>query len=181
MTAKTESREHGSQPEELDEAECWELLRTSQLCRIGFVGVDGFPDIRPVNHFAVDESMYIRSAVDSKFLAVTSQSRVAVEVDGADDADFWSVVVRGIAEQVTSESGLHRVGAQHFQSWTATPKLFVLKITPSVVTGRRFPKFAPIMSPAYAVPITDKARAQHREKRGERPAPIPHFEPPTPS
>lgn len=54
MTAKTESREHGSQPEELDEAECWELLRTSQLCRIGFVGVDGFPDIRPVNHFAVE-------------------------------------------------------------------------------------------------------------------------------
>lgn len=56
-------------------------------------------------------------------------------------------MVRGIAEQVTSESELHRVGAQHFQSWTATPKLFVLKITPSVVTGRRFPKFAPIMSP----------------------------------
>ncbi|OAN41128.1 hypothetical protein A4X16_12455 [Microbacterium sp. H83] len=134
-----------------------------------------------MNHFAVDESVYIRSAVDSKFLAVTSQCRVAVEVDGADDADFWSVVVRGIAEQVTSESELHRVGAQHFQSWTATPKVFVLKITPSIVTGRRFPKFAPIMSPAYAVPITDKARAQHREKRGERPAPIPHFEPPMPS
>ena len=135
--------------------------------------------IRTAVPLAVDQRIYIRSAVDSKFLAVASQSRVAVEVDGVDDADFWSVVVRGVVEQVTSEAELHRIGIEHFKSWTAMPKLFVLKVTASSITGRRFPKIARPTPPVYAVPVTEAARSRHQELRGERPAPIPHFEPPS--
>lgn len=181
MTARSEDSQPGLRPDELGEADCWELLRTTQLCRLAFTGADGFPDIRPVNHLAVDRTIYIRSAVDSKFLAVASQPRVAVEVDGVDDADFWSVVVRGVVEQVTSEAELHRVGVEHFKSWTAMPKLFVLKVTASEITGRRFPKVARPTPPVYAVPVTETARSRHQELRGERPAPIPHFQPPAQS
>lgn len=169
------------QPVALSEAECWGLLEATELCRLGFVDAEGFPDIRPVNHLAVDRTIYIRSAVDSKFLTVSSESRVAVEVDGADEDDYWSVVARGTAEQVTSEEELHRVGVEHFRSWTATPKQFVLRVTVSLVTGRRFAKAGRTTPPVYAVPITDAARARHHEQRAERPDPIPHFEPPSPS
>ncbi len=177
-TAGSGHIEPGIQPVVLSEEECWSLLEATELCRLGFVDAEGFPDIRPVNHLAVDRTIYIRSAVDSKFLTVASESRVAVEVDGADD-DYWSVVARGTVEQVTSEEELHRVGVEHFRSWTATPKQFVLRVSVSVVTGRRFPKAGRNTPPVYAVPITDDARARHHEQRGERPDPIPHFEPPS--
>ena len=179
MTAAgSEHVDSRTQPLALAETECWGLLEATELCRLGFVDAEGFPDIRPVNHLAVERAIYIRSAVDSKFLTVASESRVAVEVDGVDDDDYWSVVARGTAEQVTSEEELRRVGVEHFRSWTATPKQFVLRVTVSRVTGRRFPKAGRNTPPVYAVPITDDARARHHEQRGERPDPIPHFEPP---
>ena len=48
----------------------------------------------------------------------------------------------------------------------------------ATVTGRVFPKRPRVSLPVYAVPLTDTARAKHRTERGERPSPIPHFEPP---
>ncbi|MEV7609367.1 pyridoxamine 5'-phosphate oxidase family protein [Microbacterium sp. NPDC089320] len=170
--------DHDADAVALTPDECWNLVSTTELCRLAFVQADGAPDIRPVNHLCVDRVIYIRSALDSKFLAVASRSPVAVEVDGADDADFWSVVVRGVAMQVTSESELHRVGVEHLRSWTAAPKQFVLKVTASTITGRRFPRRALAAPPVYAVPATEDARAAHHGQRGERPDPIPHFEPP---
>lgn len=180
MAPTDAAHEPDAAPAALTEDECWGVLESTQLCRLAFVHEDGAPDIRPVNHFAVDRDIYIRSALDSKFLAIASRSPIALEVDGADDADFWSVVVRGAAAQVTSESELHRVGVERFRSWTATPKQFVLKVTADVVAGRRFPRRPLAAPPVYAVPLTDEARAKHHEQRGERPAPIPHFEPPSP-
>jgi len=167
-------------PADLDEAQCWDLLGSAELCRLAFLGEDDHPDIRPVNYFVVKREIYIRTAFDSKFLAVAANSHVALEVDGEDDASYWSVVVRGEAAQVTSEGELHRVGAQHFESWTATPKQFVLKVSSESVTGRRFPKFPRFSPPVYAVPLTAGATAEHREQRAERPSPIPHFEPSSP-
>ncbi|MFK0403333.1 pyridoxamine 5'-phosphate oxidase family protein [Microbacterium sp. NPDC090225] len=163
---------------DLDEAECWRLLEATELCRLAFTAADGRPDIRPVNHLAVERSIYIRSAADAKFLAVASPSAVALEVDGETADAYWSVVVRGEAEQVTSESELYHSGVEHLASWTPTPKQFVVKVASPTVTGRVFPKRPRVTLPVYAVPLTDAARAQHRTERGERPSPIPHFEPP---
>ncbi len=166
-------------PLEMDGAECWRMLSTTALCRLAFDGPDGAPDIRPVNHLVVDDAVYIRSAFDAKVLAIAAHSYVAVEVDGEDDAQYWSVVVRGVAAQVTSEAELRRVGVERFESWTATPKPFVLKVAARSITGRRFPKNPRIAPAVYAVPLTDEAAAEHRSQRGERPSPIPHFAPPT--
>lgn len=163
---------------DLDEAECWRLLEATELCRLAFVAPDGRPDIRPVNHLATGRSIYVRSAFDAKFLAITARSAVALEVDGESDDAYWSVVVRGEAEQVTSEAELHHVGVEHLASWTPTPKQFVVKIVAATVTGRVFSKRPRVSLPVYAVPLTDAARAKHRTERGERPSPIPHFEPP---
>lgn len=166
-----------ARPIDLDEVECWTLLASTELCRLAFDGADGAPDIRPVNHFVLDRSIYIRTAPDAKFAAVDAEPRVALEADGEDDVAYWSVVVRGEAAQVTVEAELRRAGAQHFESWTATPKPFVVRVDVGSITGRRFPK-APRIAPAvYAVPLTAAAAAEHREHRGERPSPIAHFEP----
>lgn len=169
-----------ARPIDLDDAQCWTLLASTELSRLAFEGNDGAPDIRPVNHFVVDKSIYIRTASDAKFSAVAADARVALEVDGEDEASYWSVVVRGEAAQVTNEAELRRAGAQHFESWTATPKPFVVRVDPRSVTGRRFPKGPRIAPAVYAVPLTAAAAAEHREQRGERPSPIPHFEPRSP-
>lgn len=165
-------------PLEMDSAESWRMLGSTALCRLAFDGPDGAPDIRPVNHLVVDDAVYIRSAFDAKVVAIAAHSYVAVEVDGEDDQGYWSVVVRGVAAQVTSEAELRRVGVERFASWTATPKPFVLKVDARSVTGRRFPKNPRIAPPVYAVPLTDEAAAEHQTQRGERPSPIPHFAPP---
>ncbi|MCT1394657.1 pyridoxamine 5'-phosphate oxidase family protein [Microbacterium sp. p3-SID338] len=162
---------------DLSEDDCWARLGATQICRLAFLQDDGAPDIRPVNYLAVERLLYVRTAFDAKFRAVATDTRVALEIDGEDDSTYWSVIARGEAKQVTSESELHRIGVERFASWTASPKHFVFGITPHEVTGREFPKH-PRRAPAvYAVPLSASAEAEHRTQRGERPFPIPHFGP----
>ncbi len=168
-------------PRDIDEDACWELLEIPGLSRLAFVAPDGAPDIRPVNHRAFERAVYLRTAFDAKFLAIASEADVALEIDGEDADSYWSVIVRGRGAQVTSEEELHHAGVVHLESWTPAPKQFVVRITPSSVSGRRFAKTAHRTPPVYAVPQTESARAAHAGQRAERPSPIAHFEPSTPS
>lgn len=163
--------------ESLDEAECWRLLASPGLARLAFLQPDGSPDIRPVNHVAHDRLIYLRTAADSKLVALAADSRAAFETDGEDDLTYWSVVVQGDASQVTGEDELRRSGAAHLVSWTPIAKQFVVRIRPRAISGRRFAKTPPAVPPVYAVPLTDTARAEHRSLRNERPQPIAHHEP----
>jgi len=147
------------------------------LARIAYTRPDGSPDIRPVNHLTFQKSIYLRSAFDAKFRAIADNAQVALEVDGEDEKTYWSVVVRGHAAQVTNEAELRQTGVRDLESWTATPKQFVLRITPTEVTGRRFAKTPAITPPVYAVPLTPKAQKTHRQQRDTRPSPIAHFPP----
>lgn len=168
-------------PTHLEPDVCWELISRAGLARIAFVRPDGSPDVLPINIHVYDRTVYVRTAPDSKLTALAERPGVAVEADGEDDHARWSVVVHGMASQVTSESEIRRSGVEQLVSWSPTIKHFALRITPTLITGRRFAKNAHPPVAAYAVPATGTIPTSKDSPRADRPVPIPHYSPRPPT
>ena len=162
---------------ELDERECWKLLAEAPLARLAFLRPDDTLDILPVNHLVHREAVYLRTGPDGKVEAVQRHPQVALEVDGQDGGMRWSVVLKGTAAQVTSESEIRRAGVARLVSWAPTAKHFVLRITPTTVTGRSFSASARASGHLYAVPVTTGSTriVEQPPARADRPFPIPHY------
>lgn len=124
--------------EDLTDAECWELLSADQLGRIAYVLVDEV-HLVPVNYVIDDGALLIRTSPGNRLLAAALEVGVAFEVDGRDDAEAWSVVVRGRMRRL-GEDEQHRLDAHPEEPWVAmpVPRYEVVELSPSVVTGRRF-------------------------------------------
>jgi hypothetical protein len=126
-------------PEILGSSDCWALLRTVDVGRLAVV-VDGAPDIFPVN-FVVDHGTVVfRTAPGTKLDAALQEAPVAFEVDGIDADDHaWSVVLRGVAsERRGLDEALETAGLPLFP-WHGKAKPRFLRVTPSALSGRRFP------------------------------------------
>lgn len=121
----------------LDEGNCWELLRSSNLGRLA-VSVGGEPEIFPVNFVAADDRVLFRTAEGTKLVELSVNSRVAFEVDevGADYA--WSVVVKGTARILDKQSEIDVAEELELRSLIPTLKYIYVEVLPSEVTGRRF-------------------------------------------
>lgn len=120
----------------LTDEECWELLRTHELGRLGFHLLEQV-HVVPIN-YAVDEStLLFRTAEGSKLLAVVMHGDVVFEVDDHDEDTAWSVIVRGSA-QLLDEHEEHRADNLPLRPWVDNPKYNVVEITPTEVTGRSF-------------------------------------------
>jgi uncharacterized protein len=163
--------------EKLETAECWALLEATSFGRLAVINADGTPDIFPVNYVPHHGSLYVRTARDAKFIHIARHPAVAFEIDGHDDDDRWSVVVRGDAERVTREDEIRESGVMTLASWSPTPKFFVMKIAARAVTGRRFPKTEgridhprPFEGHAAPAPATEGEASS----ASTRPQPIPH-------
>ncbi|MGC5170814.1 pyridoxamine 5'-phosphate oxidase family protein [Microbacterium sp. DT81.1] len=177
--------ERGERPiEELGTAECWGLLESVSLGRLAVTGLDGAPDVFPLNYTVHNGSLYARSAHGAKVLDIAIRPAAALEIDGEDDASHWSVVVRGAAARVEHDAEIRDSGVLRLDSANPASKPHVIRLTPSTVTGRRFRKGthnAPQSAAATAerevaeAPAPDEKRSPPR--RGDRPTPIPHFAP----
>lgn len=123
--------------EELDPAACFELLSTAGVGRLGVQEADGV-DIFPVNYLVHGDKVYFRSGPGVKMIRLTRSPDVAFEVDGHDEAQSWSVVVKGIAERLDDDDEILTSGI--FVAPTAHPseKLNYVRIQPRQITGRRF-------------------------------------------
>lgn len=170
--------------ERLSTAECWDYLQQAEYGRLAVINTDGAPDIFPVNHLAHEGSLFVRTARDAKLMHIAHHPLVAYEVDGVTDDVRWSVVLRGRAERVARDDEIRDSGVRDLASASPTAKLFALKVTATSVTGRRFPRDAahtdrliPFEDDVSATAAADAAPPPRA--RGERPKPIPHFEPPT--
>jgi len=127
---------NGSPVTVLTDEECWELLRTHELGRLGFHLLEQV-HVVPIN-YAVDEStLLFRTAEGSKLLAVVMHGDVVFEVDDHDEDTAWSVIVRGSA-QLLDEHEEHRADNLPLRPWVDNPKYNVVEITPTEVTGRSF-------------------------------------------
>ncbi|MGB3594138.1 MAG: pyridoxamine 5'-phosphate oxidase family protein [Ornithinimicrobium sp.] len=119
-------------------SDCWRLLRAATVGRVAVVR-DGVPEIFPVNHVVDHGTVVYRTGPGALFEATLHQD-VAFEVDGFDDAVAWSVVLHGRATESSRITDLIDSFALPLAPWQSGPKPRFVRIEPSGVSGRRFPR-----------------------------------------
>jgi len=126
--------------EVLSEQQCRELLASQDLGRIAF-SIDDQPEIFPVNYVADGTVVVFRTASDNRLQQAVLR-RVAFEVDGWDSNTTvaWSVVVKGVAEDVTTGIDPFSAALRERQVFPLAPGLreHWIAVYPSEVSGRRF-------------------------------------------
>jgi nitroimidazol reductase NimA-like FMN-containing flavoprotein (pyridoxamine 5'-phosphate oxidase superfamily) len=125
---------------ELGPGECLELLRSTPVGRVG-VTIDALPSVLPVNFALWNGSIVFRTVPGTKLDAAAAGSVVAFQADAYGTADApggWSVLVRGIAREVTEPAELAEVATLPLDSWAwdGAAGRYVC-IAPTVMTGRR--------------------------------------------
>lgn len=116
---------------------CWTALEANALGRLA-VELEGVIHIFPVNYVVDGATIYFRTALGSKLLAVKENPVVAFEIDEVDDHAAYSIVVKGRAAHVDSRSEVAAADALPLTPWVPTLKLRWARIWPSEVTGRCF-------------------------------------------
>lgn len=126
--------------EVLAPAECFELLRRGRVGRIGYT--DGaLPAITPVNYVMDGDVVVFRTAASSRLATCVEDSVVAFEVDELDlDARTgWSVVVVGVAMRTELPDAATDPAAARVSPWVTGDRNALVRIPPTLVTGRRIP------------------------------------------
>jgi nitroimidazol reductase NimA-like FMN-containing flavoprotein (pyridoxamine 5'-phosphate oxidase superfamily) len=174
--------------EELQTAECWRLLETTTFGRLAVDGLDGRPDLFPVNFLVRNGNVFIRSAAGAKLASIITHPAVAFEIDGETEAFRWSVVMRGAAQRLTNDSEIEASGIRGLVTSHPSTKYNYVRITPDTVTGRRFRTGSqPAPRPSgdgAAVSASDQEEPALETgptsvpRRGGKPESIPHYAPP---
>lgn len=125
----------------LSESECQRLLHSYPVAvgRIGVNDADGQPLVVPVNYRMDDGAVIFRTAVDSLLTEHAIGNRVAFEVDDVDPSwqEGWSVLVQGIAQEVTDVVELQHLRRLPLRPWAPGKRPVYVRIVPTVITGRR--------------------------------------------
>jgi uncharacterized protein len=126
--------------EELSVVECMQLLATVPVGRVG-ITIDALPAVLPVNFVIHKGAVVFRTVPGTKLDAATAGTVVAFEADGyglASHPQGWSVLVRGVAREVTDPGELDAARRLPLDSWAwdGGADRFV-NIEPTLVTGRR--------------------------------------------
>ena len=125
---------------ELSSPECLRLLGSVSVGRVG-VTIDALPAVLPVNFVVSDGSVVFRTVPGTKLDAATRGAVVAFEADAygtSEDPGGWSVLVRGVAQEVSDPAELAAARSLPLESWAfdGTADRFI-RVEPTVVTGRR--------------------------------------------
>ncbi len=123
--------------EVLDERECWELLELAPFGRIALAAA-GEIDIFPVNFVVHEGALYLRTAPGTKLVELSVHPLVAIEVDGWDEGEAFSVVAKGEAERLEHAADIDAAERLPLHPWVPTLKYRWVRICPTEVTGRRF-------------------------------------------
>ncbi len=126
---------------ELSRAECLAHLATVSVGRLG-LSIRALPAILPVNFALHDEDVVLRTVPGTKLDAATAQAVVAFEADAhdPDGAWGWSVLVQGVAREITAPDELAAARALRLQAWAfpAGEAYRYLRIATEVIGGREF-------------------------------------------
>lgn len=120
--------------------ECQELLRSESFGRLGVI-VDHEPLIIPVN-YALDRGVVVLRKKPGSTLLNAQHTNVSFEVDRIDATTRtgWSVLVRGLAEEVTPDHDAGIVGrtrATGLEPWAPGEDFRWVRIIPHGISGRR--------------------------------------------
>ncbi|HTU86370.1 MAG TPA: pyridoxamine 5'-phosphate oxidase family protein [Solirubrobacteraceae bacterium] len=135
---------------DVSRAECLRLLAAGRFGRLAVALSDGAPVIRPVN-YRFDErsqSVVFRTTDGSKLQGVLHAGEAAFEIDGVDEAFRmgWSVIITGVAEEVTERTEIRRLDALGVIPWAPGTKRHWVRIRARTVTGRRIIRSGPVPS-----------------------------------
>jgi nitroimidazol reductase NimA-like FMN-containing flavoprotein (pyridoxamine 5'-phosphate oxidase superfamily) len=124
----------------LSASDCYRLLATQQIGHLG-VNAEHYPLIFPVNYALDQDIIVIRTNPGTK-LTAANHANVTFEVDEIDQRrrSGWSVLVRGLAEEVTSEHQAElvaRTEASGVQPWAPVEHGRWIRLIPHAITGRR--------------------------------------------
>lgn len=122
---------------DLARTEAWTLLQGRTMGRLA-VSADGQPDIFPINYYADENSIFMRTAPGTKLLELTVNQSVAFETDVYGPHEAWSVVVKGRAVVLEHQAEISAAMSLPLRSWLPTEKPVFVRILPTNVTGRRF-------------------------------------------
>jgi uncharacterized protein len=122
----------------LSRDECVTLLTRNHLGRVG-LSSGALPTILPVNYWCDGWSIHVRTSEGSKLDAALRNAVVAFEVDDFDAFGHtgWSVVVTGLAREITDRHELERLADAPLARWAPGPGDHVVAISLEVVSGRR--------------------------------------------
>ena len=121
----------------LDERECWELLELSPVGRIALAAA-GELDIFPVTFVVHAGALWFRTAPGTKLVELTVNPEVALEIDGWDDGEAYSVVVKGVAERIERAAEVEEAERLPLAPWVPTRTFRWVRIRPAAISGRRF-------------------------------------------
>ena len=125
---------------ELGLDDCLRLLTTVPVGRVGLT-IDALPVVLPVNFVVNDATIVFRTVRGTKLDAATAGMVVAFEADHygtATEPWGWSVLVRGVAEEITDPTELETVRALPLESWAFDGSADrYIKIAPTMISGRR--------------------------------------------
>ncbi len=125
----------------LSRAEALELLQGhAYVGRLGFI-VEGRPMILPINYLADDDTIVFCTEPGTKLSAVGDGAPVVFEVDDSRALYHagWSVVVSGIAREVTDPTELDGLRRGPLHSWATHATEHWVRISIDEVSGRRIP------------------------------------------
>jgi nitroimidazol reductase NimA-like FMN-containing flavoprotein (pyridoxamine 5'-phosphate oxidase superfamily) len=122
----------------LHRAECLRLLRHHTLGRVGLT-FGALPTVLPVNYFLDGDRILVRTGSGSKLDAAMRDMVVAFEVDDFDPVyhSGWSVVVTGVATEITEAEDLEALNSARVARWAPRGEEHVLAISTEMVSGRR--------------------------------------------
>ena len=121
----------------LSEQECWQKLSEGSLGRL-VLHAAGEIDVFPVNYVVTDRLLYIRTAPGTKLVELTIHPDVVFEIDHVDDSSAYSVVVKGLAEEVQKQDEIDRADALPLVPFVPTLKYRWVRVSPTSVSGRAF-------------------------------------------
>jgi uncharacterized protein len=126
--------------QDLAAEDCYILLATQQVGRLG-VNAEHYPLIFPVN-YALDHGIIVIRTNPGTKLAAANHANVTFEVDDIDQIrrTGWSVLVRGLAEEVSTEHRtelIERTKATGVEPWAPGEHGHWLRLIPHKITGRR--------------------------------------------
>lgn len=128
--------------EVIPRSRCLKLLESKRVGRLAFVADGGQPIVLPVNYAVAADIVLFRTGVGTKLEAALG-AKVAFQVDDIDveRASGWSVLVQGVAEEITDDPGGFAAILRESlaPTWVPGPADHSVRIVPRLISGRRLP------------------------------------------
>jgi nitroimidazol reductase NimA-like FMN-containing flavoprotein (pyridoxamine 5'-phosphate oxidase superfamily) len=122
----------------LDPEECFGLLESGSVGRVGLMSAGGIVML-PVNYAVAAKTIVFRTAPDT-LLAAHGHGPVSFEADRVDEVsrEGWSVLVQGYAHGVAGEDEVRRLERHTgLEPWVSGARDVWVRITPASISGRR--------------------------------------------